>query len=193
MKKLHSRLVLIVISGKRFSGKDTFATMLSHSLDTAGVRNVIRKTSYALKEEFCKNNAISLYKLESEREYKEKYRKQLTEFVVTKSKKENMILFTDMLYKDSLFYDCVIVSDIRTVFDLRWLRQHFKLISIRINANDDVRAERGYVPSDYDLSVLENELDYETFDYSINNNGSVGELQGNIIEVTNILISKFKE
>lgn len=168
---------LILISGKRYSGKDTLAGFLNEALHNVNRKSVVRSTALLLKTRFCQQYALDLNRLLNDRVYKEQYRNQLTKFSANQTQEGNIKLFIESLNPNLEANDFVIISDWRTKFDLEALRQNFKVFTVRVSASDAVRATRGHEESEYDSSTFESELDNESFDFYVTNEGSLEELR----------------
>ncbi len=170
--------VLILVSGKRYAGKDTFAVLLTEACRQRHMRVVIRKTADRLKKEFCRLYALDSDRFLSEREYKEKYREAFAEFTSGFRREENAKKFLASIASDLREQDVIIVSDVRTKYDLFALRKRSSTtLTVRINASEQTRMKRGLIPSHYDTLSFETELDEEKFDYTIENDGSVAALE----------------
>jgi phosphomevalonate kinase len=188
--KLVSRVLktLILISGKRYSGKTTFSEILKKELNRLNKLVVVESTSLDLKKRFCKEMNLNLKRFIVDRDYKEKYREKFTKFVAQFGKEDNLKLFIKRLPINS---DFIIINDLRTKYDLEALKNRFNVISVRINSDNNNRVKRGYQPGEYDQSSFENELDHEKFDFSVENNGSLKDLkhQAKILS-ENLVLSK---
>lgn len=168
--------VLILISGKRYSGKDVLAASIDNELCQLGFRVVIRSTALSLKTRFCKEYGLDLASFLNDRAYKESYRDRLTKFTLNHSQEENIKSFIESLDPDLNTNDFIILSDLRTKLDTKAIRSKFKALTIRVSADDKVRTARGYKESQYDTSLFETDLDNENFDFYITNESSLEEL-----------------
>jgi phosphomevalonate kinase len=167
----------ILITGKRYSGKDTFAEYLNQKLLDLNISSVIRSTAYNLKRLFCQNLGLDLEKFIYDRDYKEKYRQELSKFVMGLSQRTNIDNFTESLQKDLKTHDVIIISDLRSLFDQDELKELFPcVITIKISASDATREARGLTFNAYDDSGFESEIDLISFDREIQNNGSLDDL-----------------
>lgn len=175
---------LIILSGKRGSGKDTFAQFLIEACRTRNIKAVTLQSSKELKKRFCDQFGLDLSLFLTDREYKEHYREQLTTFVFSQSQEENFEHLELSIENALTDHTVVIISDVRTQYDLDNLKNSFPAcITIRINSNDTIRISRVGASAEYDNSSLETELDNAAFDHVINNNGSLEEFKSRAREL----------
>jgi phosphomevalonate kinase len=166
----------ILISGKRYAGKDAFAGLLKEELEKLGKSAEIQSTARMIKEEFCRLHGFDIERFETDRAYKERHRDLLTEFVSTRSAEQNMEAFLKRVASSPEGRDFIIVPDLRTAHDLYALRPHSAAI-IRVATTDKAREARGWKRSSYDDSPSETELDREEFDFVVPNNEGFEQLR----------------
>ncbi len=58
---------LILVSGKRYSGKDTSTNLLSHALENKGYNICILSTALSFKTQFCLEHGLDLNKFLNDR------------------------------------------------------------------------------------------------------------------------------
>jgi phosphomevalonate kinase len=167
----------VFFTGKRFTGKDTAARLLHDDLIQNGILSVIKSTALNLKVRFCEANDLNLDKFLFDRDYKERYRKKLSEFVSCQSTEKNIQDFIESIKIDLATIQVLIVSDLRNNVDQEQLSRIFPvLLTIKISASDETRLSRGYTPSAYDDSVFETQIEQIVCDLDIPNNGTIFEL-----------------
>jgi phosphomevalonate kinase len=168
----------VLITGKRFAGKDTFALALHRNLSQNYITSAIKQTAQFLKERFCRLNNLDLDLFLTDRNYKEKYRQQLTDFVLVNPPEENMDKFIESLRDNLKLTQVTIISDIRNILDKNKLSEVFpNALTIRITTSDENRVARGFQHGAYDESVFETAIDLIPADILIINNNSLAELQ----------------
>lgn len=172
---------LILISGRRYSGKDTLANILRDILKSRGYEAEIASTSVMLKTKFCQEKGLNLDKFLNDRSYKELYRDEFSSYVLQTPQRVNLDAFLNSLNHKNK--DFIIISDIRSKYDLEKLRDMFKTLAIWVESNNRERSKRGWIKSKYDDSEFENQLDPKLFDYIIENNNSVLDLEINAITI----------
>lgn len=163
--------IIILLSGKRKSGKDYIAEKL---LDMIGKdKCTIIRISEPIKSHYAKVNNLDLVELMSANKYKEEHRKQ-------------MIIWSDQMRNQDPSYFCRaacseiapkpiwIVSDIRRKTDIAWFKTTYgdQIRTVRMFATEQARVSRGFtftvgvddVSSECDLD------DFTEWDLCISNN-----------------------
>lgn len=180
-----ARPTIICISGKRYAGKDTFATKLSndirHHLPDRDTKDIIFfPTAAWVKKEVAErsNGAISLSKLLYDTTYKEMHRHAIIEHGERMRVERGDTYWIDQsiacwrnMVKDypNLY---IIVTDLRFLAEYNRIveqcKDTFSIFTVRVEADDETRRARGWVydPA-IDNSVTETELDHHLFDYTI--------------------------
>ncbi|MBA3733072.1 hypothetical protein H0W91_01715 [Patescibacteria group bacterium] len=190
MKKPNfSNTKLILIAGKRYSGKDTFAILLKDLLIEKGCRVDLVSTAQHLKTEYCMERNLDLGKFLNDRLYKESYREDFSKYVLEHSEEENFQIFLNEL-ENKLELDFVIISDVRSKYDLIELKSRFDCFSICIKSSDEEKIKRGWLKSKYDDSHFENQLDKNLFDLVVENNSSILDLKLKIEMIINSFLGK---
>lgn len=156
IKQINNNYPLILLCGKSFSGKDTVCKELLNNL-LSYKRISIADT---MKKKFIKKYNIDVFN----RDIKEKNRIKLMEFTHNYELKYWL--------KKTNYVEKCIITDIRTLEEINYIKQLFKnILIIRLNVFNDERIKRGYISNDkFDNSYLECELDNYNFDYTFNNN-----------------------
>ena len=165
--------MLFLVSGKRAVGKDTFCNIfINHIRDGNKNKNKVIALADAPKKAFCIKYELDHNKFMNDRSFKEQYRKQFINFAEN-AKKYDKYFWCKEAIKNTEHLDNIIISDLRYPVELEFFMKYFsrKLVTIRIDANDDTRKTRGWIFNKLiDEHVSENGLDDIEFDYSINNN-----------------------
>lgn len=144
--------MIILLSGKSFSGKDTIAKHLPE----------LKRVSIAdtMKRCFMKEHpGIDMF----DRTQKEAHRLELKEFTHQHPLK--------YWIKKTPYQDNCIVTDIRTIEEIEYIKEKFNNIRVvRLNASDEIRTRRGWKYKEgYDNTYLETELDDYEFDLVLQN------------------------
>ena len=175
---------VLLVSGKRFVGKDTFCDLLQKKL----VEKSITVEKFAAADEckrlFAVENSLDFEKLKNDRDYKEQNRTKLTEFFW----KHDLNMFEQLVAK-SIFESTAsvfIVTDFRFQSQLQHIQSipDVSISTIRINCDDKTRSERGWIFEERkDNDATENSLDVFSFSTIIENNATVAELEKKVDEI----------
>ncbi|XP_067631625.1 phosphomevalonate kinase [Eurosta solidaginis] len=160
---------ILLISGKRKSGKDYLANTLKCILNE---RCQIVRISEPIKSEWANRLNLNLEDLLSDGPYKEKYRKDMIEWSDSQRAKDcGYFCRTAML---NVKAEIIIVSDIRRKTDIKYFRETYGSIvfTIRIDVEDRIRVERGWIfKSGVDDVASECDLDdFKQWDIVLQNN-----------------------
>ena len=173
---------VILLSGKRFSGKNSVCNILFDYCNKINKSYDTTSFSYTLKKIFCEKNKLDLNKFINCHEYKNLYINELTSYY----KSTNPIIYANAIHEfiNNSDKDVIIIDDLRILLHLEFMKNNFgNIIIIRVNSTDTSKSDRGWTRTEYDNEVCENELDnYEYFDYIIDNNSSLEELKEKISE-----------
>ena len=170
--------VIIVFSGKQFSGKDTVAKILLEkftSFKRIGIAD-------AIKMRYSEKTGLSLQEIEQNKPI---YRQDLIDLGDWGRAQD-----PDYWLNSIIAYDGnTIVTDIRVPHELE-LFKSYGAFSIRVEAAEEVRAKRGTLVSKNDNTetALDNRIDW---DYVIQNNGTYDELLENTQKLIEILKNKY--
>lgn len=157
------------ISGKRFTGKDTFAGFFDVP--------VFAFASESKRMFAARNQDIDFDRLMTDRAYKEAVRPRLTEFTVTEIARDPLVFcrsVADRITGPSL------ISDVRLKLEVEHLRSRFDFKLVRLVRSDALRASSGWTWTDgVDTHHTETELDDPSlWDEVVTNEGSIEELRG---------------
>ncbi len=156
---------LLAISGKRFSGKDTFAALLVESARTRGAELTRHAFAAESKRMFVDDRrragvGVDLDRLTSYRAYNERWRPELTRFTVDAIARDPLVFCREVADRIERSPERALVTDLRLALELRELRRRFALRVIRMERPDALRATSGWR---YDPAVdghhTETELD----------------------------------
>lgn len=159
----HSPMRVILLRGKRASGKDFVADKIQRALEKLHWR--VHRTSLGAlnKQMYAKERNIDLDRLENDRKFKEEHRQAMI-----KHHAQLDVLNPEWAVKSVLDAavdekaDILIVSDIRRLKDLEWFQKKSPTtpILLRIDAELEARLERGLDPDPVkDQLLTEVELD----------------------------------
>lgn len=172
----NSNKIIIVFSGKQFSGKDTVAKILLEQFKTfkrIGIAD-------AIKMQYSQKTGLTIEEIEKN---KPVYRQDLINLGDWGRAQS-----PDYWLNSILAYDGnTIVTDLRVEHELNLFRKH-GAFAIRVEATEEARAKRGVLAAKNDNTetALDNIKDW---DYIIHNNGTYDEL----VQNTNKLISVLKQ
>ncbi len=155
---------IVVISGKQFSGKDTVANVIKQKLPNFKLAPI----ADSIKIEFSQLKNLTFNEIERN---KPLYRADLINFSNEKRAKD-----PDCWIKKVLSYeDNLIISDVRLQHEIEVFEEH-GAVKIRVESGRDERAKRGKLVKEDDFT--ETDLDnYKNWDYIIENNGSIEDLE----------------
>ena len=170
--------IIIVFSGKQFSGKDTVAGILLErfcSFKRIGIAD-------AIKERYSKQTGLSLKEIEQN---KPKYRQDLINLGNWgRAQSPDFWLNEIASYNGN-----TIVTDVRMKHELDVFRA-FGAFCVRVEASLEVRSKRGVICASNDNT--ETELDNITdWDYVIQNQGSYEELLENTEKLISEIVKKY--
>nr|CAD7257678.1 unnamed protein product [Timema shepardi] len=171
---------ILLISGKRKSGKDFTADKIVHSIEPE--KSVLMRISAPIKSHWSKMHNLDFEALQGTSEYKEKYRKAMIEWGEN-IRREDYGYFCraaiDMFH--AIEKPVWIVSDIRRKSDLQWFRENFSNVvkCMRITSSDNIRTQRGWVftPGVDDVESECGLDDVTDWDWLIYNNGDQEEYE----------------
>lgn len=170
--------LIILVSGKRTCGKDTFAQILKQLVPDINITSFARE----LKLAFCKDRNYDFDRMISDYPYKEAKREEMTEYFVNMQKTHGDDYFFNAVLKNINESDSKInvISDLRLKSDLnRFLildKSEYTIFTVRIESSIKSRMLRGFVMKEYDFDVVETDLDDYKFDTVIENNDTINKL-----------------
>lgn len=191
-------MIVIGISGKAGSGKDTTALMIKEILEKDGKKCKIVGLADNLKARYCFINDLdgSLMTRGSEDyEFKCKHRKGLIEYGMN----EKVIWGSDIWCRRLLEADypedlqVLIIPDIRYPVEVEFFSYSgisFHLIRINRNIDTGTDASGSKEPSiSLTLDASETSLDDHPFKFVIDNNGTKEELTAKVEDVISVILS----
>eukprot|EP00794_Sanderia_malayensis_P015104 gene15104-16662_t len=186
-------IVILLISGKRKAGKDFIAEKIYQRLGI-GISLILR-ISAPLKSEYAKMHSLEYDRLLDSSHYKESYRLAMVKWGEEKRRCEPEYfckqLIPEGIKSGKLIW---IISDIRRRTDIQFFDQ-FDNVKLRITANEDTRLKRGwnFIPG-IDDSETEVDLDsYKHWDFVVENNGDMINLEKYVHDICNHLCFKLKK
>lgn len=166
---------IIVVSGKQFSGKDTFAKMLLKHLENFSRIGI----GDAIKIEYGKQVGLTFEEIEKN---KSNYRSDL----ITLGNKGRAISPHYWLQKIIDMEENVIVPDIRLKEEMKIFKDT-GAITIRVEASTKIRSKRGILTNENDKTETDLD-DYQDWDFVVLNEKSEKELE----EIADSLLPKIK-
>ena len=165
--------VVLIISGKRKSGKDFFVDLLQQYLNDY----VVLRIASPMKRQFAEERGLDFDKLLDSSSYKESYRKDMVEWSERLRANDSCLplrLAIDEL--NAREKSIWILSDARRLCDIQFFKtseefRNSKIVTIRICASIETRMKRGWVFTEcIDDKETECGLDsYEEWDHVITN------------------------
>lgn len=189
--------LVIILSGKRKSGKDHASTLISNHVGSIGKsRLAILRIAGPIKREFASNNKLDFERLLDSSSYKEDHRVSMVEWSERYREKEGWNCFLEQAIEDQKAIDkpIWILNDARRTCDVEYFENNpafrgSKIIKIRIEATEKTRTSRGWEFVDgIDNMNTECGLDsYKDWTLVINNNNNdetmLSELRGVFDEI----------
>ncbi|XP_075675991.1 phosphomevalonate kinase [Dermatophagoides pteronyssinus] len=202
IQKLMKPKLLLILSGKRKSGKDFLEQLL---MEKYPGKILSFRISAPIKQEYAKCNNLNFEELLTSSEYKESFRKQMVEWSESIRKQDSnyflRLTILDSYRKNNGHEKPIwILNDARRKTDLEYFDsnneinlENCKKLLIRIESNDQVRKNRGWkFTNGIDDQTTECGLDnFTDWNYFIQNNGTKDELIEKLLpilsEIDNIL------
>lgn len=170
--------VIIIFSGKQFSGKDTVAKILLERFKTfkrIGIAD-------AIKMRYSEKTGLSLEEIEKN---KPLYRQDLIDLGDWgRAQSPDYWLNSILEYEGN-----TIVTDIRVKHELELFKK-YGAFAVRVEATEEARAKRGTLVSKNDNTETALD-DVKDWDYVIQNNGTYEELVENTEKLIGVLKSKY--
>ena len=171
---------VLAISGKRFSGKDTFAAMLVAAAKKRGV--VLETYAFAAESKrlfAAREPDVDLARLLGDRDYKEAIRPRLTAFTVESLAADPLVFCRSVADRIAAAPLRALVTDVRLRQEVVHLRSRFTLRLLRLQRSDDARRSSGWVYSEAaDGHLTETDLDDPSlWDEVVPNDGTLAELE----------------
>jgi len=193
---LFGRMRLLAISGKRFSGKDTFAAMLVEHARKRGV--VLPTYAFAAEskrlfvaQEAARGVEVDLQRLMVERAYKEEWRPKLTAFTVESIAKDPQVFCRAVADRIAAAKVPALITDLRLKLEIEHLKPRFELWIARVLRPDPLRTSSGWrYDAPADTHHTETELDDEKlWTHVVRNDGSLEELDRKAADLLNAYLS----
>lgn len=147
----HLKLV-IILSGKRKSGKDHISTLITNYIGHDRIHNLaILRIAGPIKKEFARNNKLDFTRLLDSSGYKENFRLAMVEWSERYREKEGWNCFLKQAIKEQKAKDKLIwiLNDARRPCDLEYFEQdpcfaNTIVVKLRIEASEEARMSRGW-------------------------------------------------
>lgn len=174
---------IVLVNGKRFAGKDTVANLITDAKRLA--------LADAVRNEYVQqcNGTVTFEEL-VDRDRKEKHRSAIIALSEGRKRTHGKTYWIRKLYKDHIASASAVVfviSDWRFIDEYKFFFEEndddddIIVLTLRVNATNETRKQRGWIyNAEIDESIGETGLDRFDFDYVIDNNGSIEELQSKI-------------
>lgn len=183
--------VVVVLSGKRKSGKDFVAELLQKKLGHE--KCVVLRLSGPLKKQYAKEHGLDFTRLLDSTEYKETFRKDMILWGEEKRNKDPGYFCRLATYVEEADKKLVwIISDARRPSDLLYFKNNYKdrCLCVRISCCDEVRNQRGFVfTKGVDDAESECALDHvKDWNFVINNDNNqliLDEMLNEIVKIVN--------
>ena len=161
---------IVLVNGKRKSGKDYFASSLR---DTLSFSSQIIHLSNEIKREYATLHNLDYEELLTDSPYKDKYRKEM--IALGESRRNEDPSYYCHLATQHATADIWIIVDNRRETDIKYFKTNYpqKCLVIRVTADESVRINRGWsYKTGVDDVVSECGLDEYPHDIVIVNDGS---------------------
>ncbi|KAK6758305.1 hypothetical protein RB195_015864 [Necator americanus] len=162
--------LVVLISGKRKSGKDYCCRKLKAALEPLKV--TVSGLSHSLKAIYAAKNGLDYSELISDGPYKEIYRLKMIKWGESVRESEPYF-FCRSAITATCEDDVVIISDCRRPTDIEYFRRNYHTLTVRIKASIEERERRGFAfVEGIDDMPSECALDDYTHDMTIVNDSS---------------------
>jgi phosphomevalonate kinase len=175
---------VLCISGKRFAGKDTLARLMVEAAQRRGIALATYAFAAECKRMFAaRHPEVDLARLLDDRDYKEAWRPQLTQFTVESLAEDPLVFVREVMKRID---GPSLITDLRLRLEL----DHLKPYVLRITRSDANRTAAGWrYDAAKDTHHTETELDDPAlWDEQVPNDGSIGELEGRATELVGRLL-----
>lgn len=139
-----SKHYVIILSGKRKSGKDHVAGLLQNELTSS--RCSILRLSFPLKKQYAEEHGLEFERLLDSSPYKELYRADMIKWGEEMRNKDPYIFIRAITKLPGSEKPVWVISDARRMSDITCLNALYpgSVIVVRITADDEVRKNRGW-------------------------------------------------
>lgn len=134
---------VVAISGKRKSGKDYCTKLIKEALKEKRIDLSVIGISDSLKKEYATIHGVNFADLLTDGPYKEQFRKDMIRWGEEVRKKDSGI-FCRTAIGSVIDSEVVIVSDCRRLTDYEFFTSNYSTLTIRIEANENDRIQRGF-------------------------------------------------
>jgi phosphomevalonate kinase len=145
--------MFVLVSGRRYSGKDTFADLLTKALQERGI--AVERTAFAaaLKRAYAAANpGVDVQRLFTDSAYKEMHRPGLIAYGGAERSRDPDVWVKQALYTDEVRHaDVTVVSDWRMANEKACVVREFadndetRVFCVRVFAPDPERTARGWI------------------------------------------------
>lgn len=191
---------LLAISGKRFSGKDTFAALIREHAIERGAQLEAYAFAGESKRLFVEAQAkagvkVDLDRLTTDRAYKEEWRPKLTQFTVDSIAKDPLVFCRAVADRIEKSTHPALITDLRLKLEVEHLNKRFALHVVRLERGDAGRTAAGWKhDADKDSHHTETELDDPSlWSEVITNDGTFAELSLKADKVISAYLAAFAE
>lgn len=171
---------IIIISGKQLSGKDTVANTLTNVFSDFKITPL----AGAIKAEFGEEKNLTMNEIERN---KPLYRSELIELGNRKRAKDKNYWLNKVVSAP----ENLIVSDVRLYHELETFKK-LDAVAIRVESKRDIRAKRGKLVNEDDRTETDLD-DVKGWNYVIENNGTVEELQKKTMKIAKEILKEFSK
>ncbi|XP_043936065.1 phosphomevalonate kinase isoform X1 [Protopterus annectens] len=135
--------LVLVVSGKRKSGKDFVTNLIQARLGTETC--AILRLSGPLKQQYAKEHGLDFQLLLGTSEYKEKYRTDMIRW--GEEKRNTDPGFFCRIIVQNVVEPVWVISDARRKSDVEWFQTYYPEVTqtVRITASEEIRKQRGWV------------------------------------------------
>lgn len=160
--------LIIIISGKRKSGKDHISTLITNYVGYSHLKHLaVLRISGPIKRQFARSNKLDFERLLDVTSYKEQYRLLMVEWSENYREKVGWHCFlrTAIMEQGAKHKSIWLVTDARRTCDFDYFEddqtfENVQIIKIRIQASEESRISRGWVFDDrIDMQPTECGLD----------------------------------
>ncbi|XP_060551937.1 phosphomevalonate kinase-like isoform X2 [Ruditapes philippinarum] len=136
---------ILVLSGKRKSGKDYLADLLLKRLGYESCQ--VLRLSGPLKKQYAEEKGLDYKELLNSSKYKESYRAHMIKWGEDKRNLESYFFCRKTVEAADILKPLWIISDARRKTDINFFREHYPdvVTFVRIEASESVRQQRGFV------------------------------------------------
>lgn len=150
---MNPRLV-IILSGKRKSGKDHISKLIEDHIESSGRSSdlvAVLQIASPIKREFANNNELDFGRLLDSSDYKENFRRAMVDWSERYRMNKGWNCFLEQAIREQRAGDRAIwiLNDARRLCDVEYFDENpdlsrSKIVKLRIESTEDVRASRGW-------------------------------------------------